>query len=65
VLTNCRQGIGRPAVIAAGLLVRAGLDPAAALSRVAAARGLPVPETDEQRHWVAALARPASDRLPA
>jgi protein-tyrosine phosphatase len=65
VLVHCRQGIGRSAVIAAGLLVRAGLDADAALRRVADARGLPVPETDDQRRWVAALARPTAGRLPA
>jgi protein-tyrosine phosphatase len=55
VLIHCRQGIGRSAIVAAGLLVRTGLDAETALGRVASARGLPVPETDEQRRWVAAL----------
>src|SRR5689334_3358873 len=65
VAVHCRQGIGRSALIAAGLLARSGADAATAIRRVAAARGLPVPETDEQRDWIAAFARAAGDRLPA
>ncbi len=49
---HCRQGIGRAALIAACLLVLAGIEPEAAFERVSAARGCPVPETPEQRKWV-------------
>jgi protein-tyrosine phosphatase len=54
---HCRQGVGRSAVLAACILIALGLDPVAALSRVAAARGLAVPETQEQRQWVMDFAR--------
>ena len=54
---HCRQGIGRSAVVAACILIALGVDQAAALSRIAAARGLPVPETPEQRQWVVDFAR--------
>lgn len=54
---HCRQGIGRSGVIAACLMILAGFDPATALARVSAARGRPVPETDEQRRWVTEFAR--------
>jgi protein-tyrosine phosphatase len=54
---HCRQGIGRSAVLAAGVLVELGLTPADTLARVVAARGRPVPETDAQRDWVLAFAR--------
>jgi protein-tyrosine phosphatase len=57
VAVHCRQGIGRSAMIAAGLLVLAGFEPAAAIQHVQAARGLPVPETPEQREWIGRLAR--------
>ncbi len=57
VVIHCRQGVGRAAVIAACTLVQAGGDPEAAFHRVSAARGCPVPETSEQRNWVAAFAR--------
>jgi protein-tyrosine phosphatase len=54
---HCRQGIGRSAVLAAAVLVALGANPEAALARVAAARGLPVPETPEQRQWVTEFAK--------
>jgi protein-tyrosine phosphatase len=65
VAVHCRQGIGRSAVIAASLLTRAGLDPERAFRRIGAARGLPVPETDEQRAWVESFARESLPRTPA
>ena len=55
VAIHCRQGIGRSGIIAAGLLVDAGLAPDEALARVSRARGLTVPDTPEQRDWVARL----------
>jgi protein-tyrosine phosphatase len=60
VAIHCRQGIGRSALIAAGLLVTAAVDPHAALLAVESARHLPVPETPEQRLWVE---RSLSDHL--
>ena len=52
IAIHCRQGIGRSAVIAACLLVLAGLDPEKAFERISAARGYSVPETTEQKQWV-------------
>jgi protein-tyrosine phosphatase len=52
VVVHCRQGIGRAGLVAAGVLVAAGLDPDAAVERVTAARGRPVPETPAQRRWL-------------
>ena len=52
VLVHCRQGIGRSGLAAACLLVKNGLSPGAAVDSVSAARGLPVPETTEQRDWI-------------
>jgi protein-tyrosine phosphatase len=54
---HCRQGIGRSALIACSLLVLGGVDVEVAINRVAAARGRPVPETQEQRQWIVGLAR--------
>ena len=63
VTVHCRQGIGRSALVAASLLVLTGLETDAAFERVSAARGCPVPETEEQRHFVLAFARqPAASR---
>jgi len=57
VAVHCRQGIGRSALIAACVLILAGVSPATAFQRLSAARGCPVPETAEQREWVIQFAR--------
>jgi protein-tyrosine phosphatase len=56
VVTHCRAGIGRASLLAGALLVRDGLNPEQAWEQVAAARGLPVPDTDEQRQWLTRVA---------
>ncbi len=55
VAAHCRQGIGRASLVAASLLVGAGLPADEAFRRLEAARGRPVPDTDEQRQWVTAF----------
>ena len=57
VAIHCRQSVGRSSLLAASLLVSSGIEPAAAFKRIEQARGCPVPETVEQREWVAKLAR--------
>lgn len=52
VVVHCRAGIGRSSLVAAALLVRLGVSPATAWKAIATARGVPVPETDEQRRWI-------------
>jgi protein-tyrosine phosphatase len=52
VVLHCRQGIGRTGLVAATLLMMRGMSPAAAVARLSAARGIPVPETPEQRLWL-------------
>jgi protein-tyrosine phosphatase len=52
VAVHCRQGVGRSAVIAAGALMNAGVEASEAMNTVGAARGLPVPETPQQREWL-------------
>ncbi len=49
---HCRQGIGRSALVVAAILIASGLEQENALRTISAARGLPVPETPEQRKWV-------------
>ena len=62
VVIHCRQGLGRSALIAAGLLVLRGAKLEEALTRLSASRGCSVPETEEQRRWVEEIAR---DAVPA
>jgi protein-tyrosine phosphatase len=52
VFIHCRQGIGRTGLIAACLLLKSGWTPQNAMEHLSAARGLPVPETEEQRRWI-------------
>lgn len=56
VNVHCRQGLGRSALIAAGLLVAKGVPSAEAVARIGTARHSPVPETPEQRKWIDSLA---------
>jgi protein-tyrosine phosphatase len=51
---HCRAGIGRSALLAASILIRRGVPAQTAFSRIAEARGCPVPDTAEQRQWVEA-----------
>jgi protein-tyrosine phosphatase len=53
---HCRQGIGRSGLMTAATLIAAGEDVDTALRKVTRARGLTVPETDEQRRWISAFA---------
>lgn len=55
VVLHCRAGIGRSSMVAAAVLVAEGRTAEEAWARVAEARGLPVPDTDAQRAFVAAL----------
>jgi protein-tyrosine phosphatase len=64
VAIHCRQGIGRAALVAAGVLIALGLDADAAVQRVATARGRPVPETPEQQQWISNFARLHAKPLP-
>lgn len=52
VAVHCRAGIGRSSTIAACVLVAAGLTPEDAFARISAARGITVPDTEEQQAWV-------------
>ena len=52
LLLHCRQGVGRTGLVAACLLIKNGMSPGAAVEAVSAARGIPVPETQEQRDFV-------------
>ncbi|GHO61455.1 hypothetical protein KSC_004330 [Ktedonobacter sp. SOSP1-52] len=56
IALHCRQGLGRAALMAASLLVLADWSPEKAFEHLSRVRGYPVPETEEQRAWVMALA---------
>lgn len=52
VAVHCRAGIGRSSLIAAALLVRLGTPIEQVWHVITAARGVSVPETDQQRRWL-------------
>lgn len=51
---HCRIGVGRSALIAACVLTALGVPVETAWQRIQQSRGLTVPDTAEQRAWVAA-----------
>ncbi|MCS7483599.1 hypothetical protein ACFFQW_43355 [Umezawaea endophytica] len=52
VVVHCWAGIGRSSLLAASLLVMDGVAPTTAWQLITDARGVTVPETNEQRAWV-------------
>lgn len=64
IAVHCRQGIGRAGLVAICLLILSGLEQAEAIERVGTARGCSVPETPEQRRWIADFARSHVSALP-
>lgn len=52
VVVHCRMGIGRSSLVAAGLLMSEGISGSDAWEAVSTARGMSVPDTDEQRTWL-------------
>ncbi len=54
---HCRMGIGRSALIATCVLVNQGITANHAYEIIGKARGIEVPDTEEQRNWVEFLAK--------
>jgi cyclin-dependent kinase inhibitor 3 (CDKN3) len=52
IAIHCRAGIGRSSLIAAAALICLGVEAGDALVRIKEARGVSVPDTDEQRDWI-------------
>lgn len=52
VVIHCRQGIGRSGLVGACLLISKGVSAGAAVDNISAARGLSIPETEEQQRWI-------------
>lgn len=55
VVVHCRMAIGRASMVAVGVLYLSGESLEDAWSAVAKARGLEVPDTSQQRGWVASV----------
>jgi protein-tyrosine phosphatase len=52
VSIHCRQGIGRTGLLASCLLIAEGISAEEAVRSLSLARGIPIPETEEQLHWI-------------
>lgn len=57
IAVHCRAGIGRSALVAACLLSRAGVAFERIFPAISRARGLAVPDTQEQEQWTQTFAR--------
>lgn len=53
-VVHCRAGIGRTGIVTAGVLLQAGFEPDEAFEHISKARGMAVPDTEEQQSWVIA-----------
>ena len=55
VVIHCRSGIGRTGIIAGAVLVKSGKIAVEAIALISAARGVQVPDTEEQEDWLKSL----------
>jgi protein-tyrosine phosphatase len=55
VAIHCRAGIGRSSIVAGAALILSGLSAPEAVAAIGKARGLNVPDTDEQLQWLQAF----------
>lgn len=49
---HCQGSIGRSTIVVACILIHLGWQPETALEAIEAARGVPVPDTQEQTEWI-------------
>jgi protein-tyrosine phosphatase len=54
---HCRAGIGRTSLVAGCVLLQLGHEPGGIVPLLSQARGLKVPDTEEQAQWLHAFAR--------
>jgi protein-tyrosine phosphatase len=57
IAIHCRAGIGRSSLIAACAMICSGIEASEALTLIRAARGVIVPDTEEQRDWIIAFGK--------
>lgn len=57
VVCHCYMALGRSVLAAASVMALAGTPPDRAFEAIGRARGIPVPDTREQREWVEQFAR--------
>jgi len=52
IAVHCRQSVGRSGLLTVSIVMAAGMPMESAIAFVSRARGVRVPETDEQRAWL-------------
>jgi protein-tyrosine phosphatase len=52
IVIHCRMGIGRSSIIAASILLQYGFKTEQILQKITSARGLKVPDTEQQVQWL-------------
>ena len=55
IAIHCRAGIGRTGIIAGAILLKSGKTSKEAFSLISDARGVQVPDTEEQTNWLNSL----------
>jgi protein-tyrosine phosphatase len=55
IVIHCRAGIGRTGIIAGGVLVKSGMSAKEAFALISTARGVQVPDTEEQEDWLCSI----------
>lgn len=61
-VVHCLAGIGRSGITACGVLIHSGMTAEAAFDQITEARGLQVPDTEQQRDWIATHQRAFTPR---
>lgn len=55
IAVHCRAGIGRTGIIAGAILLHSGMSSTSAFELISKARGIRVPDTEEQENWLSSL----------
>lgn len=55
IAIHCRAGIGRTGIMAGAVLVKSGKSPEEAFTLISDARGVQVPDTEEQENWLKSI----------
>jgi len=55
IVIHCRAGIGRTGIIAGAVIVNTGITALEAFTLISEARGVQVPDTEEQENWLKSL----------